>query len=51
LGNVGIEHLENAMMLDNPRHIPAHKGADHLGRCGFRKYRTAISLIPGQPFQ
>ena len=20
-------------------------------RCGFRKYRTAISLIPGQPFQ
>lgn len=22
-----------------------------LHDCGFRKYRTAISLIPGQPFQ
>jgi hypothetical protein len=29
------------MMLDNPRHIPAHKGADHLGR-------HAVMVLRGQ---
>jgi len=23
----------------------------HLADCGFQNYRTAITLIPGQPFQ
>jgi len=31
--------------------VMALKTGDIVPLCGFRKYRTAISLIPGQPFQ
>jgi len=43
-------------LLNNRAYIgeAVHKGDSYPGEhdaCGFQKYRTAITLIPGQPFQ
>jgi hypothetical protein len=47
-----LHPLQHILFLPSP-HTPLFAGRAFVidGACGFQNSRTAISLIPGQPFQ